>query len=95
MNPDLTALYKKQYETLADRLAKMDAAREGVTPDALSRVSVGNRVPMENPMTRIEAGSSISGVNSSAQIKSMQLQMDALNNLRDTLASQEKKTDTI
>lgn len=85
MNPDLTALYKKQYETLSDRLAKMDAVREGVTPEALKRVSVSGRVEGENPMTRIEAGMNIGNTNNRASVQSTQLQMEALNNLRDTL----------
>ena len=85
MNPDLTALYKKQYETLTDRLAKMDMAREGTTPEAMKRVSVGNRVELENPMTRIEAGMNIGNTSNKAQIQSMQLQMQSLNDLQNAL----------
>jgi hypothetical protein len=92
MNPDLTALYKKQYETLSDRLAKMDLARDATTPEAMKRVSVGNRVELENPMTRIEAGMNIGNTNSKAQIQSMQLQMEALNNLRDSLMQEREMT---
>lgn len=93
MNPDLTALYKKQYETLSDRLSKMDAVREGVTPEALKRVSVSGRVEGENPMTRIEAGMNIGNTNNRASVQSMQLQMEALNNLRDTLLKQKELGD--
>ncbi len=87
MNPDLTALYKKQYETLTDRLAKMDMAREGTTPEAMKRVSVGNRVELENPMTRIEAGMNIGNTSNRAQVQSMELQMKALDQLAQQINS--------
>lgn len=92
-DPDLTALYRKQYETLTDRLAKMDAMREGDTVGALDRVSVKNRVEGENPMTRIEAGMNIGNVNSRSQIQSMQLQMEALDSLAKQLQAEQPTED--
>jgi hypothetical protein len=91
MNPDLTALYKQKYESLSDRLAKMDMAREGDTVGALQRVSVGNRVEGENPMTRIEAGTNISNTNSRARLQSMQMEWDMLTELTEKLKGNQQE----
>lgn len=92
MNPDLKDLYKKQYETLTDRLAKFDTQFEGmtkVTPEALRRVSVSGAIEGEDPLTRMNVTSNLHSTARSAVA-----QLETLQNLKTQLeAEMNKKED--
>lgn len=92
MDPDTTALLKKQYQdvlgktmTLSGRLSDIEAAKQQVMPEMLKRVSLDNRAPLEDPSTRMRALTSIQGSPYTQNVESLKLQMDALDKLSEQL----------
>lgn len=102
MNPDLTALYKKQYEegltklqTLSGRLDEIDAAKQQVMPEALKRVGLSNRLPMEDPSASIRALTSIQGSPYQKNTDAVELQLKALAELRAAIEANKEGEDSL